>query len=490
MKLVLVHTNGRKYGPLAKSIVPPLIPLLNKPIAQHQIERGYASGFKEVVVIASDGLRAVNQYFGDGTRFGVKLDILIGSLSGDECESLLKHNYLFTETIILMAGLILGNLQLSELLELHRAADRRISIIRDRDNHLFIAAIFEPGSDRLLKQSRGDIYKTISGMLHSGGREVGVVDTEAASVSGNGPMGILEMNKKLLCDPSLAVHNPYFESGKGIFLGRGANIHPRARLMPPVLIGHHSQIMAGAEIGPYAVIGDNTVVAKKAVIQSSVILSNSYIGEMTRVEKKIIAQNLLFSADSGEKVVVTDPFLLGKLSADLLSDWLDKLIHRGLAFGIFLSLAPLGLAAAVVSLRRSNSPIIDHVVLGSGIVESSEDLTYLPRINMLKFSDTDPLVPWWPMLINVMKGDFRLIGPRPLTPEEARKLDEPWMLARFKTPPGIAGVADFGEDENERRIAENLYAERRSLILDTKIALAKFAKPLLGRKLAKRFVGI
>lgn len=77
-----------------------------------------------------------------------------------------------------------------------------------------------------------------------------------------------------------------------------------------------------------------------------------------------------------------------------------------------------------------------------------------------------------PSLINVLKGDMSLVGPRPLlveylaryTPEQAR---------RHEVRPGVTGLAQVnGRNELEwdkRFILDVEYVEKRSLLLDLKI---------------------
>jgi exopolysaccharide biosynthesis polyprenyl glycosylphosphotransferase len=45
-----------------------------------------------------------------------------------------------------------------------------------------------------------------------------------------------------------------------------------------------------------------------------------------------------------------------------------------------------------------------------------------------------------PQLLNVLKGDMSLVGPRPLDLRDYYGLDEDWLRRRFSVPPGITGL--------------------------------------------------
>jgi lipopolysaccharide/colanic/teichoic acid biosynthesis glycosyltransferase len=74
-----------------------------------------------------------------------------------------------------------------------------------------------------------------------------------------------------------------------------------------------------------------------------------------------------------------------------------------------------------------------------------------------------------PQLINVLRGEMSLVGPRPMLPWEARLLAEPYR-PRFSVKPGITGLWQVsGRSRLSMRSALELdveYAWRRSLVLD------------------------
>jgi lipopolysaccharide/colanic/teichoic acid biosynthesis glycosyltransferase len=77
-----------------------------------------------------------------------------------------------------------------------------------------------------------------------------------------------------------------------------------------------------------------------------------------------------------------------------------------------------------------------------------------------------------PQLINVLRGDMSLVGPRPMLPWEAQLLASPYRR-RFTVKPGITGLWQVkGRSRLSMRTALELdveYTRRRSVILDLSI---------------------
>lgn len=82
-----------------------------------------------------------------------------------------------------------------------------------------------------------------------------------------------------------------------------------------------------------------------------------------------------------------------------------------------------------------------------------------------------------PQLINVLKGDMSLVGPRPSLPKEVKEF-EPWMLERLEVKPGLTcywqimgrNSIDF-EDWMKLDIK---YINERNFLLDIKLILKTF----------------
>jgi len=86
-----------------------------------------------------------------------------------------------------------------------------------------------------------------------------------------------------------------------------------------------------------------------------------------------------------------------------------------------------------------------------------------------------------PQLWNVVRGDMALVGPRPIEPALASKLDD-WQAARLSVRPGITGVWQLDRLRrwrlDEMIASDLLYVLRWSLMLD----LGILSETLLGRR--------
>jgi len=88
-----------------------------------------------------------------------------------------------------------------------------------------------------------------------------------------------------------------------------------------------------------------------------------------------------------------------------------------------------------------------------------------------------------PNLINVIRGEMSIVGPRPPTPDEVA-LYEPWQRARLNTLPGITGLWQVSGRSKvpfeEQCLLDIYYIENWSIGLDLQILLRTVPNVLLG----------
>lgn len=82
-----------------------------------------------------------------------------------------------------------------------------------------------------------------------------------------------------------------------------------------------------------------------------------------------------------------------------------------------------------------------------------------------------------PQLVNVIKGDMSLVGPRPSLPEEVKEF-ELWMMKRFEVKPGLTcywqvnGRNEIGFEDWMK--LDVYYVNNRSVAVDTKLIFKTF----------------
>jgi lipopolysaccharide/colanic/teichoic acid biosynthesis glycosyltransferase len=90
-----------------------------------------------------------------------------------------------------------------------------------------------------------------------------------------------------------------------------------------------------------------------------------------------------------------------------------------------------------------------------------------------------------PQLLNVLRGEMSLVGPRPPIPYEV-EVYEPWHLRRLSVVPGLTGlwqVRAWGKLSFDEGVAIDLeYVEQRSFMGDIGIILRTFWQILTGRQ--------
>lgn len=157
---------------------------------------------------------------------------------------------------------------------------------------------------------------------------------------------------------------------------------------------------------------------------------------------------------------------------------LKSLMDWGVALGLTLALAPAWLFWSLKARARGVPMVRRQRVLSAG--GAFELMGLEPSLVR------SPVVARLPALINVLRREMSLVGPRPIEPDELRS-HERWWSSLATMRPGLTGLwrLESGSSSVEQRVALDLYYIRNySLSLDLQILY------LTGRGLAGRLRGL
>lgn len=139
--MILAAGQGTRVRPLTKDLPKPMIPILGRPLMEYLIEHLARHGIREIMVNVAHHHRMIENYFGDGSRWGVELgysyegrrehgDIVpypLGSAGG--MRRIQDFSGFFNDTTLVLCGDALIDLDISAALELHRKQKAWASVV-------------------------------------------------------------------------------------------------------------------------------------------------------------------------------------------------------------------------------------------------------------------------------------------------------------------------------------------------------------------------
>lgn len=158
----------------------------------------------------------------------------------------------------------------------------------------------------------------------------------------------------------------------------------------------------------------------------------------------------------------------------LLSAGLVYLTDRG---PILFVQRRVGRRGREFQLLKFRSMIVDPPIRLHEIRSDEPSLTLVGR--WLRRTKVDEL----PQLINVLRGEMSLVGPRPMTPQGAAQLDD-HAAHRHLVSPGLTGLAQVSGNTylswSDRWLHDVRYVQHCSLALDLQILLKTVLVVVLG----------
>jgi mannose-1-phosphate guanylyltransferase/phosphomannomutase len=337
--VIMAGGEGTRLRPLTTSQPKPMLPVVNRPMAEHVVELLKRHGYDEIVLTVAFLASTIRNYFGDGSEFGVKFHYASEETPLGTAGSVLNARDQLDERFLVISGDVLTDIDLTELVRFHEQNNAVATLaLKAMENPLEFGIVITDDSGRidrfLEKPGWGDVFSdTINTGIYVLEPEVLDWIAEGRSVDFSGEVfpALLEAGHPLygfiangywedvgtleaylrahgdVLDGKVSLEVPGFPLRDSVWIGEGVEIHPTATLRGPVVIGDNCRVAAGAEIGSHTVLGSNVRVGENTMLERSVIADNTYFAAGVTARGSVIAR----SCDIRQGVHIEDGVVLG-----------------------------------------------------------------------------------------------------------------------------------------------------------------------------------
>jgi mannose-1-phosphate guanylyltransferase/phosphomannomutase len=367
MKAVLMAGGeGSRLRPVTANRPKPLVPVCNVPIMEHILGLLKKHGIEDVVATLYYLGDEIQDYFGDGSDFGVKIDYSVENVPLGTAGSVKKAEALLqNDSFVIISGDALTDCDLTKAIEFHKKKGSVATlilyrvpsplefgvVITDEEGRVvrFLEKpswsevfsdtvntgiyILEPEILKYMEHGRnydwsGDIFPRL---LEEGKPIYGYVMEEYWADVGSLSQYREAQEHLLSGRVNLPIQGADLEGGRSI--GENCDIDETATLVPPICIGRNCKIKARARVGPYTVIGDNSLVEEEANVERSVLWDSVYVGPSVGIHSAIVCSRTTIKRDSvvREDAVIGDRCLIDVNCTvrPRVKIWPDKIIERG-----------------------------------------------------------------------------------------------------------------------------------------------------------------
>lgn len=340
--------HGTRLRPLTHTGPKQLLPIANKPMSQYCLESLKNAGIKEIaIIIGGIGLEKVREYYGDGSKFGVKITYIEQDYPRGIAQAIrLCKEFVGKEKFLVFLGDNILKRELRDFLNDFDTSHVDASILLcevENPTRYGIADVKDGKILKIMEKPKNPptnlavtgiyfltpkIFEVIDRLKPSCRNELEITDALQMLLEEENkityhlvsdywkdtgtPEDIIHANKVIIKDIK-----PSFKGEKekdvqitgNVSVGVDSQIKSGATIIGPVIIGKNCIIYSGTRVGPNTSIGDNSKI-KSCDIENSIIMSDCEIDCDIKIRNSIISHNSKIKSQkkqNNEKI-----FLLGE----------------------------------------------------------------------------------------------------------------------------------------------------------------------------------
>ncbi|MEB3268574.1 MAG: sugar phosphate nucleotidyltransferase, partial [Leptolyngbya sp.] len=322
--VLMAGGSGTRLRPLTCDLPKPMVPILNRPIAEHIVNLLKRNGVNEVIATLYYLPDVMRDYFQDGRDFGIHMTYAVEEdqpLGTAGCVKNIAD--LLDDTFLVISGDGVTDFDLQAAVQFHKERGSKATlvlahvpnpiefgvVITDEDNRIkrFLEKpstseifsdtvntgtyILEPEVlDYLPANQECDFSKDLFPLLLEKGEPMFGYVAEGYWCD----VGHLDAYRESQYD---ALHRKvhmtfdyYEEKSPGVWIGQNTDIDPTAKLEGPLMIGSNCRIGARVNMEPGTVIGDNVTIGNDADLKRPIIWNGAIVGEEAHLRACVIGR--------------------------------------------------------------------------------------------------------------------------------------------------------------------------------------------------------
>ncbi|NEQ66074.1 MAG: NTP transferase domain-containing protein [Symploca sp. SIO1B1] len=310
--VLMAGGSGTRLRPLTCDLAKPMVPILNRPIAEHIINLLKKHNIKEVIATLHYLPDVMRDYFQDGSDFGVQMTYAVEEDQPLGTAGCVKNvAELLNDTFLVISGDSVTDFDLSTAIEFHKSRQSKATLVLTRvPNPVEFGVVITDEDMRisrfLEKPSTSEIFSdtvnTGTYILEPSVLEYLPANEECDFSKDLFPL-LLEKGEPMYgyvaegywCDVGhldayrdaqydalegkVNVDFAYKEEKPGVWVGQNTFIDSTVKIDPPVLIGDNCRIGPRVKIEAGTVIGDNVTVGAYANLKRPIIWNGAIVGD-------------------------------------------------------------------------------------------------------------------------------------------------------------------------------------------------------------------
>jgi mannose-1-phosphate guanylyltransferase len=314
--VILVGGEGTRLRPLTYGTPKPMVPIMNVPFLALTMERLYAADIREVILAAGYLPQAIVDFFGDGTRLGLKITYAIEKTPLGTAGAIKNVEQHITGPFFVLNGDIFTSLDLVAMRRYHveKGGIGTLHLIRVADPSPF-GCVVHDRSGRVTafveKPAKGHeptdeinagtylLKREILDFIPAG-RNVSIERETFPEAIASGKALYAFTTDDYWID--LGTPEKYLAAHRDVLSGAmplkielrigsesGDRLYGRPGVVPPVHAAVDVVIDASAIVGPNVVLGKGSSIGAGAVVRDSVLWERVSVGTGAIIEEAIIA---------------------------------------------------------------------------------------------------------------------------------------------------------------------------------------------------------